>query len=95
MARAIAGLYARIRHLLPELLKFGIVGGIGAVVDLGGAAVLHSEYRVGPLAAKAISITAATVVTYLGCRFWTFKAPGEPGRARARRCSSSCSTWSG
>jgi putative flippase GtrA len=73
MAGAIADLYGRIRHLVPELAKFGVVGGIGTVVDLGGAAVLHSVYRVGPLEAKAISITAATAVTYAGSRFWTFR----------------------
>ncbi|HMD95018.1 MAG TPA: GtrA family protein [Trebonia sp.] len=71
MARAIADLYERIRHLVPELAKFGVVGGIGAVVDLGGAAVL--QYHVGPLKAKAISITAATIITYVGSRFWTFR----------------------
>jgi putative flippase GtrA len=71
MARAIADLYERIRHLVPELAKFGVVGAIGAVVDLGGAAVL--QYHVGPLKAKAISITAATIVTYVGSRFWTFR----------------------
>jgi putative flippase GtrA len=71
MARPVAGLYERIRHLVPELAKFGVVGGIGAVVDLGGAGVL--QYHVGPLKAKAISITAATIITYLGSRFWTFR----------------------
>jgi putative flippase GtrA len=73
MARPVPGLSARIRHLVPELAKFGIVGGIGTVIDLGGAAVLHNAYHVGPLAAKAISLTAATIFTYLGSRFWTFR----------------------
>ena len=73
MALSAAGLYTRARTMLPELLKFGIVGGIGSVVDLGGTAVLHSEYHVGPLASKAVAVTLATVVTYLGSRFWTFK----------------------
>jgi putative flippase GtrA len=73
MVRPVAGLYERIRHLVPELAKFGVVGGIGAVVDLGGAGVLHSAYHVEPMEAKAISITAATIVTYLGSRFWTFR----------------------
>jgi putative flippase GtrA len=59
--------------MLPEMLKFGVVGGIGSVVDLGGTAVLHSEYHVGPLASKAVAVTLATMVTYLGSRFWTFK----------------------
>jgi putative flippase GtrA len=73
MARPVAGLAARIRHLVPELAKFGIVGGIGTVIDLGGAALLHNAYHVDPLAAKAISFTAATIFTYLGSRFWTFR----------------------
>ncbi len=73
MARPVAGLYDRVRHLIPELAKFGVVGCIGAVIDLGGAAVLHGSYHVGPLTAKAISIGAATVVTYVGSRFWTFR----------------------
>lgn len=68
-----AGLYSRARQLLPELLKFGVVGGIGSVIDLGGTAVLHGKYHVGPLESKAIAVTAATVFTYLGSRFWTFK----------------------
>jgi putative flippase GtrA len=73
MVRRVAGLYDRVRHLVPELAKFGIVGGIGAVIDLGGAAVLHSSYHLEPLTAKAISISVATVVTYVGSRFWTFR----------------------
>jgi putative flippase GtrA len=73
MALPEAGLYSRYRHLLPELIKFGVVGGIGSVIDLGGAAVLHGKYHVGPLESKAVSTAVATLVTYLGSRFWTFK----------------------
>jgi putative flippase GtrA len=73
MALPAAGLYNRYRHLIPELLKFCVVGGIGAVIDLGGAAVLHGKFHVEGLEAKAISTIIATVLTYLGSRFWTFK----------------------
>ncbi|HVT66366.1 MAG TPA: GtrA family protein [Trebonia sp.] len=73
MAFTAPGLYSRVRAILPELLKFGIVGGLGTVIDLGGAALLHSKYHMEPLAAKAVSVTLATVFTYLGSRFWTFK----------------------
>ena len=73
MALVASDLYGRVRSLVPELLKFGIVGGIGSVVDLGGAALLHGKFHVEPLAAKAISTGSATVITYLGSRFWTFK----------------------
>jgi len=73
MAFTAPGLYSRVRTMLPEIFKFCVVGGLGTVIDLGGAAVLHSEYHFEPLAAKAVSVTLATVLTYLGSRFWTFK----------------------
>src|ERR1700722_10175914 len=55
MSLPAAGLYSRYRHLIPELLKFGIVGGIGAVIDLGGAAVLQSKIHADALGAEEIS----------------------------------------
>jgi putative flippase GtrA len=68
-----ASLHRRFVALIPELARFGVVGGIGAIIDLGGAAYLHLEMGIGPLVAKGLSITAATVFTYLGSRFWTFR----------------------
>jgi putative flippase GtrA len=66
-------LHREIIRLKGELAKFGVVGGIGAIIDLGGAAYLHDAKHVDEMAAKAISIAVATVVTYLGSRFWTFR----------------------
>ena len=63
----------RFAELIPELAKFGVVGLIGSVIDLGGAAYLHGAVGVGPMVAKGLSIIAATVVTYFGSRFWTFR----------------------
>ena len=63
----------RFAELIPELAKFGVVGLIGSVIDLGGAAYLHGTVGIGPMVAKGLSIIAATVVTYLGSRFWTFR----------------------
>ena len=63
----------RFAELMPELAKFGVVGLVGSVVDLGGAAYLHGALGVGPMVSKGLSIIAATVVTYLGSRFWTFR----------------------
>jgi putative flippase GtrA len=68
-----ASLRKRLTDLIPELAKFGVVGLIGTVIDLGGAAYLHVHLGVGPMVAKGLSITAATLVTYLGSRFWTFR----------------------
>jgi putative flippase GtrA len=63
----------RLAGLVPELAKFGVVGLIGSVIDLGGADYLHVHLGVGPMVSKGLSITAATLVTYLGSRFWTFR----------------------
>jgi putative flippase GtrA len=68
-----ASLHRRFVALIPELARFGVVGGIGAIIDLGGAAYLHLELNIGPMVAKGLSIVAATVFTYLGSRFWTFR----------------------
>jgi len=63
----------RFAQLVPELAKFGVVGLTGSVVDLGGAAYLHGAVGLEPLVSKGLSLTAATVITYLGSRFWTFR----------------------
>ena len=69
----LVSLRKRFAELIPELAKFGVVGLIGSIIDLGGAAYLHGAVGIGPMVAKALSITAATVITYLGSRFWTFR----------------------
>src|SRR5579862_4190482 len=63
-------LYERFRHLIHEGAKFGVVGAIGFVVTDGGTNLLHG---IGWLKATVISTIAATVVTYLGSRYWTFR----------------------
>jgi putative flippase GtrA len=73
MVHLITALTQRVRHLVPELAKFGVVGAIGSVVDLGGSALLYGTFHLGPITSKAIALSAACVVTYLGSRFWTFR----------------------
>lgn len=64
-------------------MKFGAVGGLGFVVDTyvynllrtgwwplnGSEAILHDK----PLVSKIISTAVATIVTWLGNRYWTFR----------------------
>jgi putative flippase GtrA len=73
MVHLIADSIARVRQLVPELAKFGVVGATGSVVDLGGSALLYGTFHLGPITSKAIALSAACVVTYLGSRFWTFR----------------------
>lgn len=69
-------LIGRLRRLVRELAKFGTVGAAGMVVDLGlfNLLVFGGEaFAQHPLPARALSIAVATVVTYLGNRFWTWR----------------------
>jgi len=66
------------QRLLSQLVKFGLVGGIGFVLDVGIFTVLRltvlspEVLHEGPLIAKVASTTVAIVANWLGNRFWTF-----------------------
>jgi putative flippase GtrA len=79
---SVVGLYQRYRHLIPELFKFGVIGGIGFVVTLGGADLLHFDAGLGKYTAVTIATVVATVVTFLGNRHWTFKHRSGAGAGR-------------
>lgn len=69
-----------------EMLKFGAVGALAFVVDIGVFNLLRIGGHYGlddkPLTAKTISVFVATVVAWLGNRYWTFR---HRRRASARR----------
>ena len=65
--------YARFELLFHEVAKFGVVGAIGFVVQLGVQNALHSGAGVGPLTALVIAYVIATIVTFVGNRHWAFK----------------------
>lgn len=65
-----------LKEWIGELFKFGFVGGIAYIVDTG----LFNLLRFGPgellldkpLTAKVLSVAVATLVAWLGNRYWTF-----------------------
>jgi putative flippase GtrA len=80
-------LLERVRTLAHEAAKFGVVGTLGFIVDVGVFNLLRYAGDPGllehkPLTAKAISVTCATVVTYLGNRHWTWADRARSARHR-------------
>jgi putative flippase GtrA len=82
----LARAHASIDVIYRELLKFGAIGAIAFVVDIGVFNLLRHEI-VGsladkPLTAKTISVLVATVVAWLGNRYWTFRHRRRSSRRR-------------
>jgi putative flippase GtrA len=69
----IRDIYARFTVLIHEIAKFGIVGGIGFVVQLGVQNAMHYTMGVGPSISLVIGYIAATAFTFAGNRYWAFK----------------------
>jgi putative flippase GtrA len=74
-------LYARVEHLVHEVAKFGTVGLVALVVDVGLFNVLcygvSSPLHGKVLTAKIVSVCVATTVAYFGNRYWTFRDRGR------------------
>jgi putative flippase GtrA len=76
------GLYERFRHLIHEAAKFGVVGLTAFAVTEIATNVLHFGVGIGPLTAIVIANVIATVVSYLGNRYWTFRHKEGSGDGR-------------
>jgi putative flippase GtrA len=70
-------LYAK---LIGYALKFGVVGLLCYVVDVGLFNLLRlgvfgsGHFFQGPIGAKILSVAIATVLSWFGNRYWTFRA---------------------
>jgi putative flippase GtrA len=73
------------RALISQFARFGVVGGLGFLIDLGvfnlliNTVLSASEVHEGPVFAKIISATLAIIFNWIGNRHWTFR------RHRGRR----------
>ena len=66
--------------LVGQLLRFGIVGGFSALVDLG-VYTLGLHLGLTTYVARALSFAAGTTTAYALNRRWTFNVPGGARRA--------------
>jgi putative flippase GtrA len=87
-SRVRVAIWERVGHLLHEVAKFGVVGGVAFVVDAvtfnlllhygGRNALLYDKVTT----AKTVSIVLATLVSYTGNRFWTYRHRERSGYSR-------------
>jgi len=80
--RPLVDLYQRFAQVIHELFKFGAVGAIAFVVTLAVSNVLWHFLGAGPMTGSVIATVIATVVAFLGNRYWTFRNRDRTGLAR-------------
>jgi putative flippase GtrA len=73
--------YKHFQQLIHEGAKFCVIGGVGAVITLGGADILHNHLSVNKYTAITIATLVATAVTFAGNRYWTFRHRSGKGTA--------------
>lgn len=67
------------RALISQFARFGAVGAVGFVVDIGVFNLLRATVfapeiiHEGPLLAKIVSTTIAIACNWIGNRYWTFR----------------------
>jgi putative flippase GtrA len=75
-------LFERVRHLIHEMAKFGVIGIIGTVVTVVGFHICHHDFKMGLFTANAIATVVATIVTFVGNKYWTFRHRAGHGTTR-------------
>ena len=66
-------LYYSLGSVVRELLKFGVIGAGGVVIDVGLSNLLLTHMPDKPLTAKGIAVLVAITFNYVGNRQWTFR----------------------
>jgi putative flippase GtrA len=66
-------LFERVRHLVHEVAKFGVVGGVGFVVTVVGFNLCHFDFKLGLFTSNLLATVVAAVITFFGNKYWTFR----------------------
>lgn len=83
MSKPVAGRVLR-SDLITQILRFGVVGTVGFIVD-GGLLWLFLSFEMSPYVARALSFPMAVIVTWALNRNWTFRASRKRNEGQFRR----------
>ncbi|MGN9836811.1 GtrA family protein [Nonomuraea sp. H19] len=75
-------LYQRFASLVHELAKFGSIGAVAFLIDLGLLNFCSVVLDWGPLTSKVVATAISTTFAYVGNRFWTFRHREQSGLGR-------------
>jgi putative flippase GtrA len=74
--------YGRLRQLGSEFAKFAVIGVTGVVITNAVYDLLFLHLGVGPVTSTTIATVVAAIATYLGNRYWSFRARQRTGAVR-------------
>ncbi|MFI5615864.1 GtrA family protein [Streptomyces sp. NPDC051567] len=73
---------ARVRGLAREVVKFGAVGGLGVLVNLGVFNLIRSTTDLQVVRASVIATVVAIATNYVGFRYFTYRDRVQSKRSR-------------
>ncbi|MGW6786699.1 MULTISPECIES: GtrA family protein [unclassified Streptomyces] len=72
----------RLRGLVREVAKFGAVGGLGVLVNLGVFNLIRHTTDLQVVRASVIATVVAITTNYLGFRYFAYRDRAQSGRTR-------------
>lgn len=72
----------RVRGLVREVAKFGAVGGLGVLVNLGVFNLIRNTTDLQVVRASVIATVVAIATNYLGFRYFAYRDRAKSGRTR-------------
>ncbi len=74
--------YERFRSLIHEFAKFAVIGVAGVFITNAVYDLLYLHLGLGPVTSTTIATIVATIASYLGNRYWSFRDRQRTGVAR-------------
>ena len=74
--------HVRFRKFIAEFAKFAVVGIAGVFITNAVTGLLYFHFGAGPVASTTGATVVAAIATYLGNRYWSFRARQRAGLAR-------------
>jgi len=74
--------YERFRSLIHEFAKFAMIGVAGVFITNAVYDLLYIHLGLGPVTSTTIAVIVATIASYLGNRYWSFRDRQRTGVPR-------------